>query len=737
MAATGSGGRKYPPDPSYKPYNTRQRTSNKNEKQLKINRKNVKSSAIPMKKDNLEIIRVHDDNCDFFDNSFPSESSYNQSSPSLNTMTTTQESSPGSPNLPQTTSPPPSPSFLGWPSSAESLLNQLPSTTEIMNRIQSFTGSSSPQLSLPATADRNKILSTAEIENLMQTDTSHSQLSLPSTSDREHIPSTADIMKQLNQATEPGCQKRKTSTSSNPKSDEECQSSNKLRKIGVLDENNNYSFDPTSSDTENEPEMEVESADEDILSSQEDDNPQLQKENRTSHQQKTKNAERTTPLPPINATLSSEGLGKVILIRPVGDKFMSFTRSPAKFAKAFADSAFGKADTKSVRVNKIKNIVAVELENPTQPTIDILLQITKIGTWTVICSLPIKDKLKFGVISPIDLDEDLDILKEMIEKSLLDDLSLATVFKIERLNRKSSDSSRPRPIMEPSTAVRITFVSNSLPNNIKIGHMSYNIRPFIFPPTQCFKCARLGHVIGSCKSTRDRCKYCAKDHQSSTCTSNTYKCANCSGNHPANSSECPLIKQAMEIEKLRSTGLTYNEARTIIIDETNHQSQEAEPTRNERSNQEINSYSKALRSKTQKPLPTDGPHTRQPASTSRTIETQTPPQPSHDIFSGESFNLFMDKLGECFVKILTTTEKDTPESNKEHFKEIIREVFLKTKNSTNHSSDSEIESTTAQNDNIIDTTTEILSEGRQSNNWQKVQPKKKKRKKGKQATQLQ
>jgi len=109
---------------------------------------------------------------------------------------------------------------------------------------------------------------------------------------------------------------------------------------------------------------------------------------------------------PNNATLSSEGLGKIILIRPTNDKFMSFTRSPIKFAKAFAETAFGKIKTKDVRVNKIKNLVAVEMENPTQETTNILLQITKIGTWNVDCSLPIKDKLKFGVISPIQLDED-------------------------------------------------------------------------------------------------------------------------------------------------------------------------------------------------------------------------------------------------------------------------------------------------------------------------------------------
>ena len=213
--------------------------------------------------------------------------------------------------------------------------------------------------------------------------------------------------------------KSPTSTSSHETDNEiENKSNSKQRKIRNPDENNNYSTD--SSNTPNDIEMENSHSDDSIMSAPEENDSEID-ENPEQHTNKTKN-----PVLPTNATLSSEGMGKVILIRPLNDKFMSFTRSPTKFARAFGASAFGNIPIKTVRSNKIKNIMAVELENPSQTTLNILLQITKIGTWDVICSLPIKDKLKFGVISPIDLDEDLEELKYMIEMSLLEKLSLDT-----------------------------------------------------------------------------------------------------------------------------------------------------------------------------------------------------------------------------------------------------------------------------------------------------------------------
>ena len=40
----------------------------------------------------------------------------------------------------------------------------------------------------------------------------------------------------------------------------------------------------------------------------------------------------------------------------------------------------------------------------------------------------------------------------------------------------------------------------------------------------------------------------------------TLRCAGCKGEHWANSWECPLVQHALEIERLRSKGLSYREA---------------------------------------------------------------------------------------------------------------------------------------------------------------------------------
>jgi len=76
-----------------------------------------------------------------------------------------------------------------------------------------------------------------------------------------------------------------------------------------------------------------------------------------------------------------------------------------------------------------------------------------------------------------------------------------------------------------------------LPNRIKIGYIAYSVRPYSFPPLQCYRCQRYGHSADGCTSKR-RCLVCAGEHHYRECTSKQPKCANCGGPHKANFPEC-------------------------------------------------------------------------------------------------------------------------------------------------------------------------------------------------------
>ena len=177
-----------------------------------------------------------------------------------------------------------------------------------------------------------------------------------------------------------------------------------------------------------------------------------------------------------------------------------------------------------------------------------------VGNHKVTCYIPNRDKYKCGVISPIDTTADLQaILQEMQSKNEV------RIIKLDRLSKRAANSN-----MEPSLSVRVTFEERTLPETIKCGYFSYKVRPYIYTPTQCFKCQRLWHTAASCKG-KDRCLKCGGQHNTSSCSSTEIKCANCHGSHKANSRECRIIKQGYEIERLRSSGLTFQEAQNRII----------------------------------------------------------------------------------------------------------------------------------------------------------------------------
>lgn len=85
----------------------------------------------------------------------------------------------------------------------------------------------------------------------------------------------------------------------------------------------------------------------------------------------------------------------------------------------------------------------------------------------------------------------------------------------------------------PSTSVRLKFLAQ----NVKIGFITYPVRPYTMPPLQCYRCQRYGHTANGCNSAV-RCMVCSGPHSVRDCTSTILRCANCDGGHKANFTTC-------------------------------------------------------------------------------------------------------------------------------------------------------------------------------------------------------
>ena len=182
------------------------------------------------------------------------------------------------------------------------------------------------------------------------------------------------------------------------------------------------------------------------------------------------------------------------------------------------------------------------------------LAVTKIGEHAVTCYIPNRDKYKCGVFGPISPEANLEeMIKDMKDKNKIE------IVKLERLNKRINNN------MELSQSVKIILEEIHYLVRSNLGsYFTYPIRPYVYTPTQCFRCQRLWHTAASCKG-RERCFKCSGSHKTNNCTPQEEKCANCSGPHRANFKHCTIIKDAFEIECHHATGCTFQKPRIELL----------------------------------------------------------------------------------------------------------------------------------------------------------------------------
>uniref|UniRef100_A0A146QDP1 Zn-dependent peptidases, insulinase domain-containing protein n=1 Tax=Fundulus heteroclitus TaxID=8078 RepID=A0A146QDP1_FUNHE len=172
----------------------------------------------------------------------------------------------------------------------------------------------------------------------------------------------------------------------------------------------------------------------------------------------------------------------------------------------------------------------------------------------VVCERKIfgENKVCRGVIYGIPIEEDLEKLQKSIQGG-----------KVKRLKRllRSVDGKKVQ-----SLSVLLEFHGDVLPDKIKIGFMSFPVRPYVPPPLRCFKCQRYGHIALVCKG-KERCAKCGGEHKYEECKGDQIKCCNCGGQHNVAYGGCEARKRAAEIQQLKTAkNISYAEAAKKVLE---------------------------------------------------------------------------------------------------------------------------------------------------------------------------
>ena len=260
-------------------------------------------------------------------------------------------------------------------------------------------------------------------------------------------------------------------------------------------------------------------------------------------------------LPPMNPTLESMGKNNVLLIRLQTENSKEILTNPILIHKLIYQSDFKKLRIKDIRINKKKDIIAIENSEALQDReIDILTKIEKLGKFPVKCYIPNMEKYTYGVISPISLDIDLEELRQQLMNE--NDLN---VIRIDRLKRRDRNTN----MWTDSQSLKLVYNSPSIATEVFIYKMKFNVRPYLPDPMQCYRCQRLGHTSKSCTARIQRCMLCGGTHSKDDCNTSIRFCVNCKEEgHSSNSRQCPSLATAREIDKVMAEQkIDYSTAR--------------------------------------------------------------------------------------------------------------------------------------------------------------------------------
>lgn len=166
---------------------------------------------------------------------------------------------------------------------------------------------------------------------------------------------------------------------------------------------------------------------------------------------------------------------------------------------------------------------------------------------------PLEVITSYGVIKNIETDLEEKDMMEVIK-------SESELMAVKRLKRRTQDSSG----WEASESVRLAFRGPTLPDAVYIYDMKINVKPYVFPVTQCSRCWRYGHLLRMCPTKKITCPKCGKGH--ANCETTIHKCINCAGSHTALDRSCPVFQKEKYLRNLMAeNNYSYRKALQMYV----------------------------------------------------------------------------------------------------------------------------------------------------------------------------
>ena len=129
-------------------------------------------------------------------------------------------------------------------------------------------------------------------------------------------------------------------------------------------------------------------------------------------------------------------------------------------------------------------------------------------------------------------------LEDLTTDEITESLKDQGVVRTDRLPPRAAN---PNNRWKPGTTYFLTFLSDQLPQSVRVGCDSFRISEYTPRPRMCRKCLRYGHGTNNCRG-KEKCLYCHKeDHDADSCqTKNAPEpCYHCkSPEHTAGNPEC-------------------------------------------------------------------------------------------------------------------------------------------------------------------------------------------------------
>ncbi|CAH1110656.1 unnamed protein product [Psylliodes chrysocephalus] len=144
------------------------------------------------------------------------------------------------------------------------------------------------------------------------------------------------------------------------------------------------------------------------------------------------------------------------------------------------------------------------------------------------------------------------------EQEILDEVKDQGIIEIRRIKMEQDG------VLVDTPNHIITFNSTNLPKEVRVAFYQLKVRPYIPTPFRCFRCQRFGHTAIRC--TKDQVCVCGKPIHTGNPCSPPVSCIYCQGPHPAISKNCPIFKQEVAIQEIKTKeNLSYFEAKKKVV----------------------------------------------------------------------------------------------------------------------------------------------------------------------------